>query len=117
MTRTSGARAKKKRVAADHWGMTTEPMRDVLGPLLERFTHEFPDFDPYPFGAQRYLEQLVLNIGFAQPLADEFAACFASASDSELIALGACFAFGSGVKNRELCEIVSRKEWSDDGVG
>jgi endoglucanase len=104
---TEQVRAKKARLAADHWGTTTDGMRDVLDPLLARFTREFPRFDPYPFGARRYVEQLVLNICFAEPLADEFAACFAGASDEELVALGASFAFANCEPNAELCALVS----------
>jgi endoglucanase len=107
MRGTREVRAKKARLAADHWGTTTDGMRDVLDPLLARFTREFPGFDPYPFGARRYVEQLVLNICFAEPLADEFAACFAGASDEELVALGECFAFGNCEPNAELCELVA----------
>jgi endoglucanase len=107
LTRTESARAKKQEVAADHWGMTTDEMRDVLEPLMARFTREFPGFDPYPFGARRYLEQLVLSIGFAEPIADEFAACFAGASDDELVALGESFAFRNCVERRDLCEVVT----------
>jgi endoglucanase len=106
LARTERVRAKKKAVAADHWGMTTDGMRDVLDPLMARFTREFPGFDPYPFGARRYLEQLVLSVGFAEPLADEFAACFADASDDELVALGECFAFRNCVERKDLCEVV-----------
>ena len=82
-------------------------MRDVLEPLLARFGREFPGYDPYPFGARRYVEQLVLSICFAEPLADEFAACFAGASDEELIALGMSFAFGNCIEQKDLCEIVT----------
>jgi endoglucanase len=107
MTRTAAVRAHKAAVAADHWGMTTDGMRDVLGPLLTRFEREFPGFSPYPFGARRYVEQLVLNICFAEPLVDEFAACFADAADPELVALGECFALRNCVVQKELCEVLS----------
>jgi aryl-phospho-beta-D-glucosidase BglC (GH1 family) len=107
MTRTAAARAHKAAVAADHWGMTTDGMRDVLDPLMARFSREFPRFDPYPFGARRHVEQLVLSMLFAEPLADEFAACFADAPDSELVALGECFAFHNCAVQKELCEAVT----------
>jgi endoglucanase len=107
LTRTAPARAKKTAVAADSWGMTTDGMRDVLGPLLTRFAKEFPAYDPYPSGARRYVTQLVLNICFAEPLADEFAACFATASDEELVALGECFAFRNCVPDEALREVVA----------
>lgn len=107
MRRTEAVRAKKARLAADHWGTTTEGMRDVLDPLMARFEREFGGFDPYPFGARRYVEQLVLSMCFAEPLADEFAACFADASDAELVALGECFAFGNCRVSEQLCSAVS----------
>ena len=107
LRRTETVRAKKRAVAADHWGMTTDGMRDVLDPLLARFSREFPGWDPYPFGARRNVEQLVLSICFAEPLADEFAACFADAADEELVALGMSFAFGNCVVQQDLCEVVS----------
>jgi endoglucanase len=107
LTRTADVRAKKARVAADHWGMTTDSMHDVLHPLLARFAREFPRFDPYPFGAARYVEELVLNICFAEPLAGEFAACFADASDAELVALGETFAFRNCLPQKDLCEVLA----------
>jgi hypothetical protein len=108
MARTAAVRAHKTAVAADHWGMTTDRMRDVLAPVMLRFAREFPGFDPYPFGARNHVQQLVLNILFAEPLADEFAACFAGASDAELVALAESFAFGNCIAQRELCRVVSR---------
>jgi aryl-phospho-beta-D-glucosidase BglC (GH1 family) len=106
LRRTEAVRAKKVAVAADHWGMTTDGMRDVLEPLLTRFEREFPGYDPYPFGARRYVEQLVLSICFAEPLASEFARCFADTSDEELVALGACFAFANCTVQKDLCDVV-----------
>jgi endoglucanase len=107
LTRTAPARAKKQAVAADHWGMTTDAMRDVLEPLVARFGREFPGYDPYPFGARRYVEQLVLSICFAEPLAGEFAASLGGLSDEELDALGRSFDFANCSEQKDLCEIVS----------
>jgi hypothetical protein len=53
-----------------------------------------------------FFEQIVLNICFAEPLADEFAACFADASDEELVALGECFAFRNCVVQEDLCKVL-----------
>ncbi len=108
LARTAAVRSKKTAVAADHWGMTADGMRAVMEPLLARFAREFPGYDPYPFGARRYAEQLVLNICFAEPLSGEFAACFADASEDECVALGGSFAFANCEENRDLCEVVSR---------
>jgi hypothetical protein len=106
LRRTAAARAHKGAVAADHWGMTAAGLRDVLEPLLSRFEREFPDYSPYPFGARRQVEQLVRSICFAEPLAAEFAAGLAGATDRELAALGESFAFASCAVQRELCDVV-----------
>jgi endoglucanase len=110
LTRTAEARAKKAAVAADSWGMTTDGMRDVLDPLLARFEAEFPGFDPYPSGARRYVTQLVLSTCFAEPLSDEFAACFATASDEDLVALGEGFAFRNCVPDEALRSVVESRQ-------
>ena len=73
---------------------------------MARFVREFPGYDPCPFEARRYVEQLVLSICFAEPVAGEFAACFADASDEELVALGRSFSLGACVKQKDLCEVA-----------
>jgi len=110
--------AQRRRLLADQIG-TYEAAgagwsRDVLEPLIGRFWREFPGYDPYPFGARRYVEQLVLSICFAEPLAGEFAACFADASDQELIALGQSFSFGACAEQKDLREVVARHPPGDD---
>jgi endoglucanase len=107
LARTAAVRARKAAVAADHWGMTSDGLRDVLDPLLARLAREFPGYDPYPYGARRMAERLVREILFAEPLGGEFAACFAGASDEQLTALGESFAFSRCVVQRELCDVVA----------
>lgn len=77
---------------------------------MARFTREFPGFDPYPFGARRYVTRLVLSACFAEPLADEFAACFATANDEELVALGECFAFRNCVPDEALRSVAESRQ-------
>lgn len=73
---------------------------------MARFEREFPDFDPYPFGRRRYVEQLVRNILFAEPLSDEFAACFANADDDELAELARSFSFERCVEQKQLSDVI-----------
>ena len=72
------------------------------------------EFGPvYGSGAERDGQRRRLladqNTCFAEPLADGFAACFAGASDSELVALGQCFAFGNCLVNEALCGVVTMR--------
>lgn len=106
MRRTAAVRAKKKALGADHWGGREDGIRDVMEPVVARFEREFPDFDPYPFGRRRYVEQLVRNILFAEPLSDEFAACFADADDDKLADLARSFSFGRCVEQKQLCDVI-----------
>ena len=54
---------------------------------------EAPDFDPYPWGRFDWVRTLVLNIAFAQPLAQEYAELFRGLGDDELVVLADSFAF------------------------
>ena len=52
----------------------------------------------------------MLHTCFAEPLADEFAACFAAASDEELVALGECFAFRNCVPDEALRSVAGSRQ-------
>lgn len=42
---------KKARLGVDSWGSTDAGVRDILDPIERLFADEFPDFQPYPWGA------------------------------------------------------------------
>jgi endoglucanase len=107
MQRTADVRAKKDRLGIDSWGSSPEGIQDVLAPLARRFEREFPAYDPYPFGVDQHIGLLVRQILLAEPLVEEFAGALAGASDSELDALGASFAFANCRKNEALCLVIS----------
>lgn len=96
--------AKKFRLSADGWGSDEIGPREVSEPLRELFAREFPDFDPYPFGASHYIARLLLNITLAEPLAREYAGMFRGLDDSELDALADSFRFENCAVRESLLE-------------
>ncbi|MDA8303510.1 MAG: cellulase family glycosylhydrolase [Actinomycetota bacterium] len=106
MVHTAGARAKKKRLSADSWGSTGEEIQDVMAPLVDRITKEFPSWGPYPSGAKREADLLVRDILFSEALAQDFGASFSGLSDDQLVAMGRSFAFANCTVDEELCDIV-----------
>ena len=85
--------AKKKRLGVDQWGSSGRENPEITDPIQELVAREAPDFDPYPWGRFDWVRTLVLNIAFAQPLAQEYAALFRGLGDDELVVLAESFAF------------------------
>lgn len=99
---------KKIRLGADSWGTTDEHIRDVMEPIEKLFEREFPDYSPFPFGAQREIEQLVRHILISEPLVPEFAGRFRGLSGEEIDEMMRSFRFENCVKRTRLAEILSR---------
>lgn len=91
-TRFADFFAKKERLGVDQWGSTGVGPKDVTQPVQDLVAREFPDFDPYPWGRFDWVRRLVLNIGLAQPMVDEYADLLRGLDDSELVALADSFA-------------------------
>ncbi|HMK97969.1 MAG TPA: cellulase family glycosylhydrolase [Acidimicrobiales bacterium] len=108
MSRFAGFIAKKERLAADQWGTDGEGPREVTGPVQALIAHEFPTFDPYPWGRFDWVRTLLLNIAFAQPLADEYADVLRGLDGSELTELARSFAFENCAVRETLREQLSR---------
>ena len=72
--------------------------------LVER---EFPGFDPYPDGAEHYVDLLVRHTLLAQPLAEECTERFSGLSDEDLVALADSFALAACVRRHQLADILA----------
>ena len=77
LTRIAPFLAKKARLGADSWGSVDTGIRQLMEPIERLFAEEFPDFEPYPWGKQRWIQLLVRHIMLAEPLVDQYAAAFA----------------------------------------
>ncbi|MBO0806360.1 MAG: cellulase family glycosylhydrolase [Nocardiopsaceae bacterium] len=104
--RISGVLAKKKRLGTDAWGGTDRHVRHVLEPLEKLVADEFGGFDPYPWGQRRWISRLIREILLAEPLVEEFGACFAGVSPAAAGELADSFAFGNCDRNERLAALV-----------
>lgn len=106
VTRIAGILEKKNRLGTDSWGGSDRNVRHVLEPLEKLVASEFPDFNPYPWGQGRWISRLIREILLAEPLVEEFAACFDGISVPEATKLAESFAFGSCSLNSRLADVV-----------
>ncbi|HEX6451687.1 MAG TPA: cellulase family glycosylhydrolase [Trebonia sp.] len=104
--RIGGVVAKKKRLGTDAWGGSDRHVRDVLEPLEKLVAAEFPDFDPYPWGQRRWISRLIREILLAEPLVEEFAACFAGVSPAEAGELAESFAYPNCQPNERIAALL-----------
>ncbi|MFI7611236.1 glycoside hydrolase family 5 protein [Nonomuraea terrae] len=104
---------KKKRLGADSWGGSDEHVRHLLEPIEELFDKEFPHFDPFPWGRKPWIQTLVRNIMFAEPLVGDFARCFEGVTPDEAEELAGCFAFAACERRGPLNDVL-REHMSGD---
>jgi endoglucanase len=96
---------KKARLGVDSWGSTDAGIRRILEPIESTFAEEFPDFDPFPWGAQR-IALLVRHILLAEPMVADFGRCFEGLSPEEAEALAVSFRLDHCVPRRRLIDIL-----------
>ena len=76
-------------------------------PCSQIFDKEFPDYHPFPFGAQWMIDRLVRHILLAEPLLDEFAALFKGMDEQAIDSLMRSFQFKNCIQRPELVKILS----------
>ena len=74
---------KKARLGVDSWGSTDAGVRRILDPIEATFAEEFPDYDPFPWGSQRWVHLIVRHILLAEPMVADFGRCFEGLSPDE----------------------------------
>lgn len=112
LRRIEDVTALKRRLGVDSWGGSDREVRHVLEPIEQIFAQEFPDFRPYPWGAQRWVVGLVQHVLFAEPLVGRFARCFEGVDVEEARRLAASFAFSACERREELATLL-REHVSD----
>jgi endoglucanase len=93
MTRIAPFLEKKRRLGVDSWGSTDEGVRHILEPIEALFRDEFPDFQPYPWGAPRWIHGHVRHVMLAEAMVGEFARSFAGVAPADAERLADAFAF------------------------
>jgi len=102
--------AKKDSLGADAWGASDKNIRQVMAPIEELMSREFPTFDPYPRGMKREAALLVRNILISEALVPEYCNLFKGLSDEQLLAVAQSFRFDNYVKRTRLEAILSGRE-------
>ncbi len=89
---------KKARLGAEGWGTTDRGIGDIIEPIKAFFRAEYPNFDPYPFGADDWFATLFRSILLAEPMLDEVKRLVAPLDDAGLVALAGSF-------HRDVCVV------------
>ncbi|MDQ1287059.1 MAG: endoglucanase [Actinomycetota bacterium] len=106
LTRIAPVLDRKRRLGVDAWGGDDRLVRQVLDPVEALFAEEFPEFDPYPWGAKPWLKVIVQNILFAEPMVGEFARCFEGVDVAGAGRLASDFSFSACVRREELAALL-----------
>lgn len=97
---------KKNRLGTDAWGTTDAGVRSLLAPIEELFQNEFPRYQPFPFGVQRHIAQLIRHILLSEPLVDEFAERFRGCTADDIELLMQSFLLDKCCRRTELAAVL-----------
>src|SRR5262249_12014484 len=99
---------KKARLGVDAWGARDTGVRHILEPIERTFAEEFPNYNPFPFGVKRHIDQLVRHVLLAEPLVEEFAELFGDVTAEEIDTLMRSFRFENCARRDRLAEILRK---------
>ena len=106
MRRIAPVLEKKRRLGVDAWGSTDAALRDVLEPIERLFATEFPAFEPYPWGARRWIHGHVRHVMLAEAMVDDYAGAFAGVTPDDARVLPDAFAFPNVRTRSRLADII-----------
>jgi endoglucanase len=99
--------AKKARLGADQWASRDDDVREVMEPIEQLFRREFPNYDPFPFGAEQWVHRIARYIMLAEPLVEDFGHCFEGVRRKEtVLALADSFKLENCVMRTRLLGIL-----------
>jgi aryl-phospho-beta-D-glucosidase BglC (GH1 family) len=106
MKRLGAVIAKKYRLAADIWGVRPETAREVQGTLADLLDREFPEDRWKPYGTAALAWHLVSKL-LSELLLDDFVACFAGLTETELDNLADSWRLETCVIRTERADILA----------
>jgi endoglucanase len=101
---------RKDSLGADRWGSTDKDIRQVIKPLEDLFAKEFPEYNPYPNGANNHIALMVRHILIAEALLPEYCNLFKDLTEEQVIALAQSFRYENNVHRTRLEDIMTGKE-------
>lgn len=99
---------KKARLAVDMWGGDLARISHVLDPVRKVFAAEFPDYNPYPWGADYRISRLIPQTLFTEALAAEFGALFRGMDEAGIDEMMRSFRFENCVPRHPLVALLRR---------
>ena len=106
MQRIAPVLEKKARLGVDAWGSTDVGLRDVLEPIEALFAAEFPDFEPYPWGALKWIHGHIRHVMLAEAMVDDYARAFTGVTPDEASELAGAFALANARTRSRLADIL-----------
>ena len=106
MKRIAPVLEKKARLGVDAWGSTDAGLREILEPIEQLFAREFPAFEPYPWGARRWIHGHVRHVMLAEAMVDDYAGAFAGVTPDHARDLPDAFAFSNVCTRSRLADII-----------
>ena len=97
---------KKARLGVDAWGSTDAGLREILAPIEQLFAEEFPAFQPYPWGALRWIHGHIRHVMLAEAMVDDYAGAFAGVAPDEARDLADAFALPNARIRSRLADII-----------
>lgn len=100
---------KKARLGVDSWGSVDTGVRHIMDPVEATFEREFPDFEPYPWGKQRWINVLVRHVLLAEPMVHDFGRCFEGLTPEQAEALADSFRFDRCTQREPLAAALRKQ--------
>jgi aryl-phospho-beta-D-glucosidase BglC (GH1 family) len=98
---------KKSRLAADLWGGDPNRIAQVLDPVRALFANEFPDYCPFPWGADFRINRLIPHTLFSEALASEFGELFRGMDEAAIDEMMRSFRLENCRPREPLLELLS----------
>ncbi|MBF9129658.1 cellulase family glycosylhydrolase [Plantactinospora sp. S1510] len=113
MRRIEPVLRRKAKFGVDLWGGTHDGIRHVMDPLKQLFATEFPDYQPYPFGAEFFVNRLVPQILLAEALLPEFGEVFRGMDETAIDEMMQSFRFENCRSREPLVELIRKTTGAD----
>ncbi len=104
---------KKSRLAVDLWGGVPGNIAHILDPVREVFQKEFPDFSPFPWGAEFMIKRLIPQILFSEAMLPEFGEVFRGMTEETIDEMMRSFRLENCIPRKPLVALLRQAASAD----
>ncbi len=108
MRRIEPVLRRKAKFGVDLWGGDYDQIRHVMDPLYQLFKTEFPQYQPFPFGAEFLVNRLVPQILLAEALLPEFGEVFRDMDETAIDEMMRSFRFENCRPRQPLVDLIRK---------